>query len=214
MSFVPHDAMSMVEVPNDGHYRLLDLRSMGFIARSLTKSAYIKSWSFNSREEPVRVLARALKLDAAARQSDRYTGAGLFNVAVHFSRAAIAASLLYAAYRKENGHLGLPSLDMQTPDVVRNRVVFGLATAFFLPESVISDVLGPMETLSVLKTHKWFPEMKWVQRDVKDSSVVLWPSIHTRADEVEKQLLELHTLPDPEPYDPNDATDDMDIETE
>ena len=203
LGLIFHDALSMADAPDEGLYRLIDIRSAVFIIRTLTKSAYIKSWSLNTRQEPLAKLAELLGLDPTTRKSDRYSGAGLFNIAFHYARSAVASSIMYRDFCANTAASGSAPSDLQLPDVVYDRVVYGLATAFYLPQKVVKSVLGTVEECSAVRTHKWLPEMKWVGRDVKDSGVVLWPSVHDRAFSVERQLIAMHTLPKPLPYNPN-----------
>lgn len=185
MTFIFHDMLSMVEVPYTGVYWLVDLRSMADIVRELTEKAYIRSTSLNTTEEPIDVLVRTLKLDRTERESDRYSGAGIFNIACHYARAAIATSHLYLEYCARNPALGISPSDMQDPYHVHMRAVYGLAHTFSVSEAVIAQVLGSANDCKTVVGHSWLPDLEWIPRtQAKNSGVVLWQSVWEAMEDV------------------------------
>ena len=175
-SFTFYDALCMVDRPSYGLYWKCDVLSAVRIVRELTTDATIECADLNSDISPLKVLQKVIGISDEDLQHDRYTFGGLFDVMVHTARAIVATSQLHAQHYEDHPEHREELADAQRPHVVYSRVIDGLARTFFYPETIMEKVLGSLEDcrLEKLKSARWFPSMKWMQREEKHSSVTLW----------------------------------------
>ena len=185
-----NDPLCMVDEPFHGLYLQCDTLSAAWIVQALTQEATIECTGLNSDISPLHTLQRITQISDEEASNDRYTFGGLFDVMVHTGRAIIATSHLYATYCNDNPHLDLQPEPLQDPAIIYSRVVTGLAHTFFYPDTLMEQVVGSLQDcqMETLKSKRWFPNMKWVPRAQKGSSVTLWRSALRNAIDVDQKV--------------------------
>lgn len=158
-------------------YYVTDARAAACVVRALTRDHYIEAQNLNSSIPYVDKLAGLCGLGGDELSDDRHAAAGIFNIAFHTAKAAIAISSEYKKYAAST----LSSLHaFQEPRIVYERSVQGLCLAFELPTEVAQDVLGPLNECSfaLMATANVFPHVAWKTRPRVDHGTSLWRSLY------------------------------------